>query len=184
MRCFTVSFETSPIVSHGTCLLRCIIQIPFFLFSVLEKQEVQPHSSASGRYDSTVPFTAGWKKTGSWCGDGWIVQVRARIEHCSERHICWYHRYQLVSTTRRSQMLMLVDGIAFIKKRLTLGPVGLRSRLFSQMNHSHALSAKGTTAKRSSKASQQFYKCGQASPQLVCVKFHQHRNKEIKTIKK
>lgn len=65
------------------------------------------------------------------------------------------------------------------KQRLTLGPVGLRSRLFSQMNHSHALSAKGTTAKRSSKASQQFYKCGQASPQLVCVKFHQHRNKEI-----
>lgn len=121
VRCFTVSFETSPIVSHGTCLLRCIIQIPFFLFSVLEKQEVQPHSSASGRYDSTVPFTAGWKKTGSWCGDGWIVQVRARIEHCSERHICWYHRYQLVSTTRRSQMLMLVDGIAFIKKKTDIG---------------------------------------------------------------
>lgn len=58
-RCFTVSFETSPIVSHGTRLLRCIIQIPFSLFSVLEKQEVQPHDYASGHYDSAVPFAAG-----------------------------------------------------------------------------------------------------------------------------
>lgn len=46
--------------------------------SVLEKQEVQPHSSAPGHHDLALPLTARREETDSWCRDGWIIQVSTR----------------------------------------------------------------------------------------------------------
>lgn len=46
--------------------------------SVLEKQEVQPHSSAPGHHDLALPLTARWEETDSRCWNGWIIQVSTR----------------------------------------------------------------------------------------------------------
>lgn len=117
VHCFAVPFKTRPILSRGTCLLRCTIQVTFSLFSVLEKQEVQPHNSAPGHHDSTVPFTAGWKKTGSRCGDGRIVQVRAYAHQCSKCNNSDITFVDIAQTRYGDGKCLLVDGIAFITKK-------------------------------------------------------------------
>lgn len=56
--------------------------------SVLEKQEVPPHSSAPGHHDLALPLTAGWEETDSWCWDGWIIQVSTRRACAPLVHQC------------------------------------------------------------------------------------------------
>lgn len=148
-----------------------------FLFSVLEKQEVQPHSSASGHHDSTVPFTACWKKADSWCRDGRIVQVRAYNKRSSKFNYSEITFVDIASPWLCNHNRTVARQNLFLEKKKTeLSFVWVMSCFLTNESLACTVSQRNH-CKRFQYC--ELYKSSQASTQIVSATFHQHKNQEV-----